>query len=80
MVSRTNTPLTPNLKVGVIERVEYSSFENPTHGSGWFVQILSTNAFLTVVTFKSHQRQLVDGSDPLYSRLFYFLRRLRAQR
>src|ERR1700754_990602 len=40
--------------------------QNPTHGSGRFVQILSTVTPFMVVTLKSHQRQLVDSSDPFY--------------
>jgi hypothetical protein len=38
---------------------------NPTHGSGWMLQILSTMSHVFEV-LKSHQRELVDGSDPFY--------------
>ena len=39
--------------------------ENPTHGSEWIVQIFS-NRTHHAESEQSHQRQLVDGSDPLY--------------
>src|ERR1700754_2319821 len=38
---------------------------NPTNGSWWMVQILSTLRPANV-SAQSHQRQLVDGSDPFY--------------
>jgi hypothetical protein len=41
---------------------------NPTHGSygsGWMLQILSTMSH-PYEGGKSHQRELVDGSDPFY--------------
>src|SRR6201991_2329551 len=38
---------------------------NPTNGSWWMVQILSTWRSVNL-SAQSHQRQLVDGSDPFY--------------
>src|SRR5215217_9098599 len=38
---------------------------NPTNGSWWIVQILSTNT-VPPSSRESHQRQLVDRSDPFY--------------
>jgi YceI-like domain len=39
---------------------------NPTHGSGWILQIVSTMSHVYEGR-KSHQRELVDGSDPFYT-------------
>jgi hypothetical protein len=39
---------------------------NSTHGSGWMLQILSTVNYV-YEGLKSHQRELVDGSDPFYT-------------
>jgi len=47
---------------------------NPTNGSWWSVQILSTKKSASVSP-QSHQRQLVVGSDPFYKCLFSILRR-----
>ena len=41
---------------------------NPTHGSGWMRQILSTMSHV-YEALKSHQRKLVDGSDPFHTEL-----------
>ncbi|HEY2971573.1 MAG TPA: hypothetical protein VGJ48_03600, partial [Pyrinomonadaceae bacterium] len=39
-----------------------SKLRNPTHGSGWMVQVRATNSGDRV--FESHPRQWVDCSDP----------------
>jgi len=39
--------------------------ENPTHGSQWMVQVLSTDTSL--IEIESYPRQWVDGSSPHYS-------------
>ena len=39
---------------------------NPTHGSGWMLQIFSTMSHV-YEGLKSHQQELVDASDPFYT-------------
>jgi hypothetical protein len=46
--------------IGLAQKVE-----NPTHGSGWIVQIFS-NFEGSSVSVQSHLREWVDGSDRLY--------------
>ncbi|HKZ01724.1 MAG TPA: hypothetical protein VJ180_05765, partial [Pyrinomonadaceae bacterium] len=42
-----------------------SKLGNPTHGSGWILQVQPTQEEPT--SSESHQRQLVDSSSPTYS-------------
>jgi len=51
---------------------------NPTHGSGWMFQILSTMSHV-YEGLKSHQRELVDGSDPFYTESLLRLKFLTAR-
>ena len=51
---------------------------NPTHGSGWMLQILSTVSYV-YEGLKSHQRELVDGSDPFYTESLLRLKFLAAR-
>src|SRR5215510_44973 len=48
---------------------------NPTNGSWWIVQVLSTNIRL-FVSHESHQRQLVDRSSPFYKHPTFCLPRI----
>src|SRR6266487_4403054 len=43
-----------------------TEFLNPTHGSGWIVQIRPTREHKP--SLESHPREWVDGSDPTYTR------------
>ena len=43
----------------------FAQKSNPTHGSGWMLKILSTVSYM-YEGLKSHQRELVDGSDPAF--------------
>jgi hypothetical protein len=45
---------------------------NPTHGSGWMLQILPTMSHV-YEGLKSHQRELVDGSDRFYTESVFAL-------
>jgi hypothetical protein len=50
-------------------RLQFHAFgeaQNPTYGSRWILQVLSTRTNYYSIP-ESHQRQLVDGSDPFYT-------------
>jgi hypothetical protein len=51
---------------------------NPTHGSGWMLQIVSTISHV-YENLKSYQRELVDGSDPFYTESLLGLKFLTAR-